>query len=306
MWVAPAMNRQMWDAPATRENVQTLRRRGVRVLGPGTGAQACGETGPGRMIEPAEIAARVPDRAGPESDVGADETEGDDRPEPAEAPLAGLRVLITAGPTRESIDPVRFISNHSSGRMGFALAEAARELGAEVSLVAGPTALEPPPGVRVRRVVSARDMYDAVMSELDRCDVFIGAAAVADYTPSTRAPQKLKKGAKVMELELVRTADILAEVARAPRRPFTVGFAAETERLEEHAREKLLGKKLDMIAANRVDDPATGFDSEDNALLVLWPGGEHRLPRAPKPRIARSLLTLVAERYREARSAAHT
>ncbi len=282
--IAPAMNQQMWTAAATRENLRRLTARGVHVLGPGEGDQACGDVGPGRMLEPLEIAERVQRLL-----VGG--------------ALGGLSVLVTAGPTREAIDPVRFISNHSSGKMGYAVAGAAAEAGARVTLVSGPTALDPPP--RVERVVveSCEDMHGAVMQRISDHQIFIGAAAVADYRPAARAAQKIKKNAATSQLELVRTTDVLAAVAALDPRPFTVGFAAETERMEEHARGKLAAKGLDMIAANQVGLPGRGFDADDNAITVFWPDGSRAFPLGSKREIARALVELVAERYRAARTA---
>ena len=354
--LAPAMNQQMWRAAATQANLKALVGRGVRIIGPDAGWQACGDVGPGRMSEPADIVAELlgggePAPAGsrapasgmlasgtpgstppgaaasapdvPAAPAGAgDETEAEAEaeaaPDPgdasaadaesaAPAPLAGVRVLVTAGPTREAIDPVRFISNHSSGKMGFAVAEAARGLGAEVDLVAGPVALDPPPGVGVVPVGSAADMHREVLARAAECDIFIATAAVADYTPAAPAPGKLKKAASPLSLELRPTADILAEVAALDDPPFTVGFAAETEDLERHARSKLERKRLDLIAGNRVGDSSgLGFDSDRNALLVLWAeGGRADLPAGPKTLLARQLLALVAERFLAKRSASH-
>jgi phosphopantothenoylcysteine decarboxylase/phosphopantothenate--cysteine ligase len=279
--VAPAMNQQMWAAPATRANARLLAERGVWILGPGAGEQACGDVGPGRMLEPADLADRVQGLLG----GGA---------------LSGLCVLVTAGPTREAIDPVRFISNNSSGKMGYAVAAAAAEAGARVTLVSGPTALDPPP--RVERIVveSCEDMRAAVMARMSGQQIFIGAAAVADYRPATRAEQKMKKSEASRHLELVRTPDVLAAVSAMEPRPFTVGFAAETERLAEHARGKLVAKGLDMIAANEVGVPGRGFDSDHNALTVFWPDGSRELPLASKPELARRLVSLVAERFHAA------
>ena len=277
--LAPAMNRQMWQAGATRANVLALLDRGVEMLGPAQGDQACGETGPGRMLEPAQIAARVAARFR----GGA---------------LDGVGVLVTAGPTREALDPVRFLTNHSSGKMGYAVAGAAAEAGARVSLVSGPTALPAPPGVERIDVTSAGEMHAEVMARAAGCDVFIAAAAVADHRPAHRAEQKIKKGDGPAAIELVRTPDILAAVAAMDGGPFTVGFAAETESVQAHARDKLERKGLDMIAANRVGLPNRGFASECNALSVLWPGGGRELDLAPKAELARRLIDLVAERYR--------
>ena len=280
--VAPAMNQQMWAHAATQANMATLRARGVRVFGPAAGSQACGETGLGRLLEPAELvaallAARHPGR------------------------LAGMRVLISAGPTFEDIDPVRFIGNRSSGRMGFAIAQAAREQGAQVTLVAGPVALATPAGCRRIDVRSARDMHAAVLAEVPGSEIFIAAAAVGDYRPRDLASAKLKKkdGAP-MHLELIENPDILAEVGHAIGRPFVVGFAAETDDLQTHAREKLRRKGADMIAANLVG-AGKGFESEDNALLLLWAEGSEQLPHADKLTLARALIERIVQRYHETR-----
>jgi phosphopantothenoylcysteine decarboxylase/phosphopantothenate--cysteine ligase len=282
--LAPAMNQRMWAAPATQANVKTLRARGVRLLGPGSGDQACGDVGEGRMLEPTELAADlevlVLGQAG----------------EPA---LAGLGVLITAGPTREAIDPVRYISNHSSGKMGYAVASAARAAGASVILVSGPSALPAPPGVERISVESAAEMRTAVLSRVEGCDIFIAAAAVSDYRPANKAEQKIKKNASALELRLLRNADILADVAGSEHPPFTVGFAAETEKLELHAREKLTRKSLDMIAANPVGGANPGFGVDVNQLRVFWKDGEADLGEASKTELAGRLVALVAERFRE-------
>jgi phosphopantothenoylcysteine decarboxylase/phosphopantothenate--cysteine ligase len=275
--LAPAMNRAMWEHPATRDNAACLERRGVRLLGPDHGAQACGETGPGRMLEPQRIVEAVASLLGG-------------------GVLAGRSVLITAGPTREAIDPVRYLSNRSSGKMGYALAEAAQAEGAEVVLVSGPTALAPPRVREFAAVESAAEMYDAVMARVAGCAIFVGAAAVADYAPVAAASEKIKKGAGEMTLTLAKTRDILAAVATLERPPFTVGFAAETQNLESYAREKLAAKSLDMVAANRVGR-GLGFEADDNAMHVCWPGGEAALPLAPKRAIAEQLIRLIAERY---------
>jgi phosphopantothenoylcysteine decarboxylase/phosphopantothenate--cysteine ligase len=277
--VAPAMNRLMWANPATQANIAILRERGVAILGPAEGDQACGEVGPGRMLEPAELAQRALELLSRSRE------------------LAGVHVVITAGPTREAIDPVRFISNRSSGKMGFATAQAARALGAKVTLVSGPVSIDTPVGVRRIDIESAQDMYDAVHRELPTMDIFISAAAVADYRPPQAQAQKIKKTGDTMHLDLVKAPDILASVSASKRRPFVVGFAAETERVEQHAREKLLKKNLDMIAANLVGE-GLAFDCDDNALLVLWPGGARTLERAAKADIARQLVALIVERFR--------
>ncbi len=326
--LAPAMNQQMWRAAATQANLEVLAGRGVRVIGPDAGWQACGDVGLGRMSEPADIvsellgeegsasspaassgsASSASAAPGPTAPDSGDPPAGasDSAESAAPAPLAGVRVLVTAGPTREAIDPVRFISNHSSGKMGFAVAAAALGLGAEVDLVAGPVALEPPPGVGVVPVGSAADMHREVLARAAGCDIFIATAAVADYTPAAPAPGKLKKAASPLSLELRPTPDILAEVAALDEPPFTVGFAAETEDLERHARSKLERKRLDLIAGNRVGGSGLGFDSDRNALLVLWPdGGRADLPAGPKTLLARQLLALVTERFLAGRSASH-
>jgi phosphopantothenoylcysteine decarboxylase/phosphopantothenate--cysteine ligase len=281
--VAPAMNRVMWDHAATRANVATLRSRGVTLLGPGAGAQACGETGAGRMLEPLELVAGVAPLLAP----------------PVPQSLAGLRVLLTAGPTRERIDPVRFISNRSSGKMGFAIAAAARAAGATVTVVAGPVHLPTPTGVRRVDVESAADMLVAVQREVADADIFISTAAVADYRPAAPAAQKIKKTASSLDIEVERTVDILATVAAAASRPFVVGFAAETENVEQHARGKLLRKNLDMIAANEVGDDKV-FEKDDNALMVLWGGGRQDLGPGSKTELARELVAMIAARYRAA------
>jgi phosphopantothenoylcysteine decarboxylase/phosphopantothenate--cysteine ligase len=275
--VAPAMNRLMWSHPATQANVALLRSRGVAILGPAEGDQACGETGPGRMLEPVEIAdALTAHPAG----CGA---------------LAGLKVLITAGPTRERIDPVRFITNRSSGKMGFAVAQAAREAGAEVVLVSGPVNVATPAGVRRVDVETAEQMMAAVDEHLPGTDVFIAAAAVSDYRPVQVSAEKIKKTSDSLELALSRTTDILATVAARAPRPFVVGFAAETQNVERNALAKLEGKRLDLIAANQVGDNLA-FDCEDNALTVYWPGGHRELGRAPKRQLAATLVAVIAER----------
>jgi len=283
--VAPAMNRLMWANPATRDNVARLAARGMTVLGPGTGEQACGETGEGRMLEPREIVAALP--------VPVGESDGT---------LAGMRVLVTAGPTREALDPVRYLTNRSSGKMGYAVAAAAARAGGDVVLVSGPVDITPPAGVRVVRVETAAEMRAAVHAELPGTAVFVSAAAVADYRPARAAPQKMKKHAGEMSLELVRNPDILAEVAAATPRPFVVGFAAETEHVEANARLKLEGKSLDMIAANKVGTDC-GFDREDNSLLVLWPGGREDLGSGGKAELAERLVGLIAERMRASHQA---
>ncbi len=282
--VAPAMNRLMWAHAATQENVSRLRARGVGIFGPGEGDQACGETGPGRMLEPDALV-----------DLCAGALGG--------GALAGVSLLLTAGPTEEDIDPVRFISNRSSGRMGYALAHAAAAQGARVTVVSGPVELPLHHTVERIAVRSAAQMHEAVMARAPGSDVFIAVAAVADYRPARPSAEKIKKSAAHLQLELERTPDILAAVAALPRRPFTVGFAAETEALESHALAKLRDKRLDMVIGNLVGLPDRGIGSPDNELIVLWPGGRHDLPLATKERLAAQLITIIAEKYHEKSSA---
>lgn len=282
--VAPAMNRQMWAHPATVENVRLLRGRGISFQGPDSGGQACGEVGEGRMSEPAAILDAI---RGHFENAGA---------------LSGARVMVTAGPTYEAIDPVRFIGNRSSGKMGYAIAEAARAAGAEVTLVSGPVALDAPVGLTTVRVATAAEMRDAVFERVAQCDIFIAAAAVADYRPANIEAQKIKKDAGDLVLRLARTEDILAGVAGLARPPYTVGFAAETTDLEAYARGKLNDKGLDMIAANLVGE-GLGFDADANALEVFWRDGGISLPRAAKTALARELIQTIAKRYHERDSA---
>ena len=285
--VAPAMNQQMWRNAATTANVELLRSRGIRFCGPAVGVQACGDTGPGRMMEPSALRAAAESVFANEAPLA-----------PAPELLAGVTVLLTAGPTQEPIDPVRFITNRSSGKMGFALAEAARDAGARVIVVAGPAAVPAPAGCEVLRVTSAAEMHQAVMSRVSGCDIFIGAAAVADYTVATPAAHKVKKRSEDLSLTLVPTVDILAAVARLAQRPFTVGFAAETENLESYARQKLETKRLDLIAANLVGVPGSGFESDDNELSVYWSSGGTALGKASKQMLAHRLIAVIAERFR--------
>ena len=289
--VAPAMNNRMWLHPATQANLATLRSRGVAVIGPDDGAQACGEFGPGRLSEPPAIVAAL--AAGFAGQSAADLA--------APADLAGRRVLISAGPTFEDLDPVRFIGNRSSGKMGFAIAAAAARRGAEVVVIAGPVHLPTPEGVRRIDVRSAAQMRDAVLGALP-ADVYIGAAAIADYAPRTVSAQKIKKtregGGETLTVELIRTPDVLAEVAVHPQRPHVVvGFAAETHDVEHYARGKLQRKKLDMIAANQVGREGCGFESDDNALTVIDAETAHALGPAAKTALADALLDLIRARF---------
>ncbi len=274
LWLAPAMNRLMWAHPATQTNVELLRARGAHVLGPASGEQACGEVGEGRMLEPEAIIAALSIFEAPQM-------------------LAGRRVLVSAGPTHEDLDPVRFLGNRSSGRMGFALAEAAAGMGAEVTLVAGPVALATPAGVDRIDVRSARQMHAAMLEHAPGMDVVIGAAAVADYRPEQRQTRKIKKQDDRFTVTLVRNPDILLDLAALSPRPYLAGFAAETEALEDNAQLKLQAKGLDLIAANLVGE-GLGIETQDNALSVFWRGGSTVLPRAPKTDLAVSLLRIVA------------
>lgn len=272
--VAPAMNQGMWRDAATQDNIAQLRKHDRLIWGPAEGEQACGDIGPGRMLEPdalAELAAKAF----------------------STRLLEGKRVLITAGPTREAIDPVRFISNHSSGKMGFALAQAAIDAGARVTLIAGPVALSTPEHVRRIDVDSAQQMFDAVHEHVRECDIFIAAAAVADYRAEKIAGTKIKKQNDTMTLTLVRNPDIVASVAQLRPKPFTVGFAAETQQVKEYARDKLERKNLDMIIANDVAAPGIGFNSENNAVAVLWRDGEIDIGERSKAQIAREIIGLI-------------
>jgi phosphopantothenoylcysteine decarboxylase / phosphopantothenate---cysteine ligase len=275
--LCPAMNQQMYQNLATQDNLANLQRRGFTLWGPASGSQACGEVGPGRMLEPLDIAQMLEQFFAPKL-------------------LTGHKLLLTAGPTREAIDPVRYISNHSSGKMGFALAKAAAEMGAEVTLVAGPVNLATPHGVKRIDVESAEQMLEAVMAQVDNHNIFIGCAAVADYRIATVATDKIKKSAEQMQLALVRNPDILATVAQHKPRLFTVGFAAETQDIEKYARGKLEKKQLDMIAANDVSIQGLGFNADDNALVVFDKESCQHLPATDKLTLARQLLTLIEQK----------
>ena len=274
--IAPAMNQQMWAHPATQASIETLRRRGVDVIGPANGDQACGDVGPGRMLEPAQIVDHL---------LAA-------RPGGA---LDGQRVVVTAGPTHEAIDPVRFLGNRSSGLMGFAVAAAAHAAGANVTLIAGPVSLQTPRGVTRIDVISAEQMLVATLAAVTDADVLIAAAAVADFRVDRIAPHKIKKDGASLQLNLVANPDIVATVAALSKRPFIVGFAAETEHLETRAQTKLRDKRLDLIAANEVGADL-GFERNDNALLLLWDGGREALARADKRKLAEQLIERIAER----------
>ncbi|MBS0288898.1 MAG: bifunctional phosphopantothenoylcysteine decarboxylase/phosphopantothenate--cysteine ligase CoaBC [Proteobacteria bacterium] len=276
IWIAPAMNQQMWHHPATQANLEILKARGVNILGPDWGEQACKEVGLGRMLEPQAILALLQSQ---------------------EMLFKDCRILISAGPTREAIDPIRYISNHSSGKMGFALAKAAQSMGAKVTLISGPVTLPTPLGVHCIRVTTAQEMFEAVMQE-SNCDIFISAAAVSDFHVENIALQKIKKqGAATLALNLVATQDILANVARLPNRPFCVGFAAETQNWQENARRKLNEKEIDLIAVNDVSRDDIGFNKEDNALTVLSQEKTVNLSKKSKYQIAQELLQIISEHY---------
>lgn len=274
--IAPAMNQGMWHKVITQENLDLLRQRSIFQFGPGEGSQACGDVGLGRMSEPHDIA----------SSVAALFTAGT---------LAGKKVVITAGPTREALDPVRYLSNHSSGKMGYAIAQAAVEAGAQVVLISGPSNLPAPDRVQRINVTSAEEMYQQSMAELEDCDIFIASAAVADYRPRQIASQKMKKGAAdSITIELVKNPDIVSAVAAAQPRPFVVGFSAETENLLDNARAKLQRKNLDLIVANDVSDSRIGFNSDENAATLIWPEGEEALDVRSKHQLARDLVEFIA------------
>ncbi len=273
--IAPAMNQQMWRDTATLKNIQRLTENGLTLVGPVDGEQACGDIGPGRMEQPQVIAAR----AAALFDNGL---------------LQGKRVLITAGPTREALDPVRYISNHSSGKMGYALAQAAADAGALTTLVSGPVNLETPAHVNRIDVQSATEMLHHCLQLCSDSDIFIACAAVADYRPADIQTRKIKKGPEQISLKLIRNPDIVSTVADTDPRPFTVGFAAETNDVLSYAREKMQRKGLDMIVANDVSTTDIGFNADENEVTVIWPGGEQTLPQAAKTTIARQIITLIA------------
>lgn len=279
--VAPAMNQAMWRNPVTQRNLgilkDTLQERFL-CWGPAEGSQACGDVGPGRMLEPAQIFAEAQRHF-------------------VEPECSGVRVLLTAGPTREGLDPVRFISNHSSGKMGYALASAFRKLGAQVTLVSGPVNLAAPSGVERVSVVSAQEMLEAVERQVGDSDIFIATAAVADYRPVQPAEQKIKKSADTMSVELVRNPDIVATVAARADKPFTVGFAAETQDVIHYAQGKLQAKNLDMIVANDVSRSDIGFNSDDNAVTLLWRDGQEALEKMSKERLAIELAQKIMQQY---------
>lgn len=278
--VAPAMNQQMYAQEATQENLATLKRRGVLIWGPASGQQACGDVGLGRMLEPNTLVQHCLDFFAPKS-------------------LSGMSVVITAGPTYEAIDPVRFIGNHSSGKMGFALAQAAAARGAQVTLIAGPSALPTPAQVQRINVVSAQEMHTAVFEHVNTNTLFIGCAAVADYRPDTQHTQKLKKSSEELALRLVPNPDIISEVAATKQAAFCVGFAAETHKVAFHAQEKRERKQLDLIIANHVGQEGSGFNADDNAVTLYGPTSEQVFPKTPKLILAYQLIDEIVKCYRE-------
>lgn len=281
--VAPAMNQQMYRNVATQENIATLKRRGFHIWGPASGEQACGDVGPGRMLEPMALVHRAEDFFQP-------------------ADLTDVSLTITAGPTREALDPVRYISNHSSGKMGFAIAQAAAERGAKVTLISGPVNLPTPQGVTRIDVESAEQMHQAAMTHAPQHKIFIACAAVADFRPATVAEQKMKKQSDedTMTITLVKNPDIVASVAAlADNRPFTVGFAAETQDVEQYARGKLTRKHLDLICANDVAQQGQGFNSDTNALHLYWPQGDKALPLTNKSELGKQLIDEITALYRK-------
>lgn len=276
--IAPAMNQQMWKNPFTQQNISKIQSVGIKVWGPAAGSQACGEMGLGRMLEPPDLVEKLVEFFQPQI-------------------LSGKKVLITAGPTREAIDPVRFISNASSGKMGYALAEVALSAGAEVTLISGPVHLIPPSEAHFYSVKSAEEMYDTVMQCIGDCDILIGAAAVGDYQSQTIAHQKIPKTAETMVLELKRAPDMMAAVSLLEKKPFIVGFAAETHDLIEHAKMKKIRKNMDMIIANQLIE-GQGMGSENNAVTVIWGQNEiHEFSLMSKAKLARELIDLIAQVY---------
>ena len=276
--LAPAMNQGMWRDQATQDNIATLSARKIVLFGPAAGEQACGDIGPGRMLEAEELAAHAASIFNSRI-------------------LDGVRLTITAGPTREAIDPVRYISNHSSGKMGYALAAAAADAGAIVTLISGPTNLNCPERVSRVDVISAQDMLDASTATLGKCELFIACAAVADYRPAKAADQKIKKDNDSMHIDLVRNPDIVSTVANHSERPVTVGFAAETQDLMRYARGKLERKNLDLIIANDVSNSAIGFNANDNAVTAIWKDGQCDIPQMGKNQLAAQLITLIAQKF---------
>ncbi|MEN0039265.1 MAG: bifunctional phosphopantothenoylcysteine decarboxylase/phosphopantothenate--cysteine ligase CoaBC [Cellvibrio sp.] len=276
--LAPAMNQGMWRNASTQANLDILLQRKIHIFGPADGGQACGDIGPGRMLEPLQLVAAAESLF-------------------ISGSLAGKKVVITAGPTREALDPVRYLSNYSSGKMGYALAEAAAEAGAETILISGPTQLAAPERVKRINVVTAEEMYAASINAVEGCDLFIAAAAVADYRPEQIAPQKMKKGASdTLTITLVKNPDIVASIAARKPKPFTVGFAAESENVLEYARSKLVRKNLDLIVANNISDSSIGFNSDDNAVTLIDEQSETDISQRSKHQLARELIARFAQK----------
>lgn len=278
--LAPAMNQAMWRSPQTQQNASSLEALGIQLWGPGIGEQACGDTGPGRMLEPTDLCERI---------CNCFET----------GSLSGLSVTITAGPTREPLDPVRYISNHSSGKMGYALAQAAIDAGARVNLISGPVNLTPPEHANTIKVTTALEMLDAALSCHQQTDIFIACAAVADYRPTSVAEHKIKKGSEeIMELHLVKNPDIVATIASQKDKPFTVGFAAETRDVLHYAQDKLARKNLDVIIANDVSNTNIGFNSDENAVTVITANQQIALEQTSKRQLAAQLIEQIAQLYK--------
>lgn len=280
VYAAPAMNQAMWHKRVTQDNMLSLKQHGVSFIGPDNGSQACGEQGFGRMKEPGQICAELLNHVRPKS-------------------MHGIKLLVSAGPTREPLDPVRYITNRSSGKMGYAIAAAAQQAGAEVTVVSGPVTIPAPTNIQVIRVETAQQMFDAVIHHARQCDIYIGAAAVADYRPAHIQSRKIKKQHADSVIELIQNPDIIAGVAGLPNKPFVVGFAAETDDLENYANHKLHSKNLDMIAANWVGQSEGGFDSDRNALQVFWRGGSQHFAMTEKHYLAHQLLKLITEKFNE-------
>lgn len=276
--IAPAMNQAMWSSSATKDNLLQLQERNVIILGPASGEQACGDVGEGRMLEPEQLIEDLEQLFNKQI-------------------LSGVRVMITAGPTREAIDPVRYISNHSSGKMGYAVAQAALEAGASVELVSGPCTLTVNDRIQLRSVESAEEMNQKVLENIGQIDIFIAVAAVADYRVESIEQQKIKKNEDSISMKLIKNPDILLNVASQKAKPFCVGFAAETENLEAYAKTKLIAKQLDMIVANRVDKSDSGFNSDYNSATVIWGEGQQTFDKSTKTRLATELISLVASQY---------
>lgn len=276
--IAPSMNQAMWSNTATQDNIQVLKSRNIAIYGPASGEQACGDIGAGRMLEADDIAEKL-------QEIFKNKQ------------LSGVRVMVTAGPTREAIDPVRYISNHSSGKMGYEVAQAALELGASVELISGPCALKASDRIHLVPVESADEMMAAVHNDINEIDIFISVAAVADYRVKRVAEQKIKKKSETMSLALIKNPDILASVAALSDKPCCIGFAAETENLEPHAEQKLVAKGLDMIIANRVDKSDSGFNSDYNSATAIWGEGSQVFEKTTKSRLASELMSLIATHY---------